>query len=136
MPVKRKARKPRRSAGRKARKPVEKSGKPKAHKHNKRKISLEEERTLFVKEQTVLAKERTILSFMRTGLGFITAGFAIIAATAILETFFKMHPMTSFIIGWGVVIVGFIEIIESFRRLRVYRRKMREITEELGEENI
>jgi len=99
-------------------------------------MTLEEERTLFVKEQTVLAKERTILSFMRTGLGFITAGFAIIAATAILEVFFKMSPMTSFVIGWGIVIVGFIEIIESFRRLRVYREKMREITEELGDESV
>jgi len=99
-------------------------------------MSLEEERTLFVKEQTILAKERTILSFMRTGLGFITAGFALIAATSILETMFKMNPATSFIIGWGIVIVGFIEIIESFRRLRVYRSKMREISEELGEENI
>ncbi len=99
-------------------------------------MTLEEERTLFVKEQTVLAKERTILSFMRTGLGFITAGFAIIAATAILEAFFKMSPMTSFVIGWGIVIVGFIEIIESFRRLRVYREKMREISEELGDESV
>jgi uncharacterized membrane protein YidH (DUF202 family) len=99
-------------------------------------MSLEEERTLFVKEQTVLAKERTILSFMRTGLGFITAGFAIIAATAILETVFKMNPATSFIIGWGVVIVGFIEIIESIRRLRVYRQKMQQIKEELGDEDV
>ena len=99
-------------------------------------MSLEEERTLFVKEQTILAKERTILSFMRTGLGFITAGFAIIAASAILESIFKINPATSFIIGWGIVIVGFIEIIESFRRLRVYRSKMRQISEELGDENV
>jgi|GEM_PF-923159 len=123
-------------AKRKARRSRKKSAKPNPHKNNKRKMSLEEERTLFVKEQTILAKERTILSFMRTGLGFITAGFAIIAATAILETIFKINPATSFIIGWGIVIVGFIEIIESFRRLRVYRSKMREITEELGDENI
>ena len=117
----------------KARRSRKKSASPKKH---KRKMSLEEERTLFVKEQTILAKERTILSFMRTGLGFITAGFALIAATSILETMFKMNPATSFIIGWGIVIVGFIEIIESFRRLRIYRSKMREITEELGDENI
>jgi uncharacterized membrane protein YidH (DUF202 family) len=123
-------------AKRKARRPRKKSSKPEPHKNNKHKMTLEEERTLFVKEQTVLAKERTILSFMRTGLGFITAGFAIIAATAILEVFFKMSPMTSFVIGWGIVIVGFIEIIESFRRLRVYREKMREITEELGDESV
>lgn len=102
----------------------------------KRKISLEEERTLFAKEQTVLAKERTILSFMRTGLGFITAGFAIIAATGILEVFLKMNPMTPFIIGWAIVFVGFFEIIESFRRLRKYKAKMKEITDELGDEEV
>ncbi len=103
------------------------------HKH---KITAEEERTLFLKEQTVLAKERTILSFMRTGLGFITAGFAIIAATAILETFMSVHPMLSFTIGSSIVIVGFLEIAESFRRLRMYRNKMREINKELGDECI
>ena len=127
MPAKRKSKRPRKRVAR---------PKHKAHANYNHKMSLEEERTLFVKEQTVLAKERTILSFMRTGLGFITAGFAIIAATAILETMFKINPLTSFVIGWGIVIVGFIEIIESFRRLRVYRQKMQEITEELGDESV
>ena len=125
-------------AKRKSKHPRKRSARPrnKLHVNDKHKMSLEEERTLFVKEQTVLAKERTILSFMRTGLGFITAGFAIIAATAILESVFKINPLTSFLIGWGIVIVGFIEIIESFRRLKVYRQKMREISDELGEENV
>ena len=127
MPAKRKSKRPRKRSAR---------PRPKAHVNDSHKLSLEEERTLFVKEQTLLSKERTILSFMRTGLGFITAGFAIIAATAILETVFKINPLTSFVIGWGIVIVGFIEIIESFRRLRVYREKMREITEELGDESV
>jgi len=126
MPAKRKPRRRKKSAG----------PRPKAHVNEKQKMSLEQERTLFVKEQTILAKERTILSFMRTGLGFITAGFAIIAATAILETVFKINPLTSFIIGWGIVIVGFLEIIESFRRLKGYRKKMREVTQELGDENV
>jgi uncharacterized membrane protein YidH (DUF202 family) len=115
-----------------------KSRKPGSKKNNDRKkrIALEEERTLFMKEQTILSKERTILSFMRTGLGFITAGFAIIAATAILESFLKVHPMLSFTIGSAIVIVGFLEIIESFRRLNAYRKKMKEIAEELGDECI
>jgi uncharacterized membrane protein YidH (DUF202 family) len=99
-------------------------------------LKLEEERTLFLKEQTVLAKERTILSFMRTGLGFITAGFAIIAAAGILETFMKIHPAMPFVIGTALVIVGFLEIIESFRRLRIYRRKMKQITGRLGDDNV
>jgi len=100
------------------------------------KLSQEEERTLFLKEQTVLAKERTILSFMRTGLGFITAGFAIIAASSIMEAFLKMHPMIPFIIGTALVFVGFLEIIESFRRLRRYKDKMKKITVELGDEEV
>jgi uncharacterized membrane protein YidH (DUF202 family) len=99
-------------------------------------MSLEEERTLFVKEQTVLAKERTILSFMRTGLGFITAGFAMIAGTVILESMFKIHPLTSMVVGSGLVVVGFLEIAESYRRLRVYKRKMEEIKDELGDEDV
>jgi uncharacterized membrane protein YidH (DUF202 family) len=105
---------------------------------NSHKIHLtpEQERTLFLKEQTVLAKERTILSFMRTGLGFITAGFAIVAATAVLRDFFSINPVASFIIGWAIVGVGFLEIIESFRRLRKYKGKMKQITDILGDENI
>jgi uncharacterized membrane protein YidH (DUF202 family) len=114
-----------------AKRPRKKPAKPRVHNNN---VSLEEERTLFVKEQTLLSKERTVLSFMRTGLGFITAGFAIIAATAILETFMNVHPAISFTIGSAIVIVGFIEIMESFRRLRVYRKKMNEINKELGDE--
>ena len=84
----------------------------------------------------MLAKERTILSFMRTGLGFVTAGFAIIAGTAILEDIFKINPITSMVIGSGLVIVGFLEIIESFRRLNAYKNKMKEIKEELGDEDV
>ncbi|HJW97207.1 MAG TPA: DUF202 domain-containing protein [archaeon] len=122
-----------------AKRPRKSSRKRKHHprKHNKEhKLSQEEERTLFLKEQTILAKERTILSFMRTGLGFITAGFAIIAATGILQNFFSMHPLTPSIIGWALVGVGFLEIIESFRRLRTYRDKMKKIKVELGDEDI
>jgi len=122
-----------------AKRPRKSSRKRKRHPRKaikEHKLNPEEERTLFLKEQTILAKERTILSFMRTGLGFITAGFAIVAATAILENFFSIHPMVSFIIGWGIVIVGFLEIIESFRRLRRYKEKMKKITVELGDEDI
>jgi len=99
-------------------------------------LKMEEERTLFLKEQTVLAKERTILSFMRTGLGFVTAGFAIIAATSIMEAVLKMHPAVPTVIGAALVGVGFLEIFESFRRLRAYKRKMKQITFKLGEEDI
>lgn len=73
---------------------------------------------------------------MRTGLGFITAGFAIIAATGILEVLLKMHPAVSMVIGTALVAVGFLEILESFRRLRIYRRKMKLITVKLGDDDV
>ena len=125
MPAKRKSKRRRKKSAR---------PRPKAHVNDKHKMSMEEERTLFMKEQTILAKERTILSFMRTGLGFITAGFAMVAGVAILDEFFNINPMTSIVIGSGLVVVGFLEIIESFRRLTLYRKKMKEISKELGDE--
>jgi uncharacterized membrane protein YidH (DUF202 family) len=106
------------------------------HKPKRKKMSLEEERTLFVKEQTILAKERTILSFMRTGLTSITVGFTLVALGPILSQSFSMNPNVSFIVGAGIVIVGFIELIESFRRLKGYKRKMLEIKEKLGDEDV
>lgn len=112
-----------------------KSGKRRTDR-KKRKISMEEERTLFAKEQTLLSKERTILSFMRTGLTLITVGFAMIAASQILGSYFNLHPMSTLIIGWSVIFIGLLEIMESYRRLRTYKKKMKEISEELGDENV
>ncbi len=100
------------------------------------KLSSEEERTLFLKEQTLLAKERTILSFMRTGLTSITVGFTVVAIGPILSQSFSVNPSVSFIIGAGVVVVGFVELIESMRRLRIYKGKMKQITARLGDEEV
>ncbi|MEM5812534.1 MAG: DUF202 domain-containing protein [Candidatus Aenigmatarchaeota archaeon] len=99
-------------------------------------LSAEEKRTLLLKEQTILSKERTILSFMRTGLTFVTVGFAMFAAGPWLSQGFNVSPWVSIIIGVSVAFVGFFEIVESFRRLKIYKNKMREITERLGEENV
>ncbi len=88
-------------------------------------IDYRKEKLLLMREQTILSKERTILSFMRTGLASIGAGIVII----------NIFPSTSaFIIGWAFVLTGMVEIFESYRRLRVYQKKMDTISRELGDD--
>jgi len=93
-------------------------------KTRRRRVSFEEERTILAEEQTILSKERTILSFMRTGLAFIGTGLVII-------NIFPSSTPTQ-IIGWLLVLIGFAEIAESYRRLKVYKRKMERVRQELG----
>jgi uncharacterized membrane protein YidH (DUF202 family) len=112
---------------------VKRKPRKRVHKH---KLTNEEERTLFLKEQTILAKERTILSFMRTGLTSITVGFTVVAIGPILSQSFSVNPSVSFIIGAGVAVVGFVELIESIRRLGKYKSRMKEITHKLGDEEV
>ncbi|MFH1445435.1 MAG: DUF202 domain-containing protein [Nanoarchaeota archaeon] len=90
----------------------------------KKKISLQEKQVIFTKQQTVLSKERTILSFMRTGLTFIAVGVAIL--NFLTQTIYH-------IIGWSLIIIGFIEVIESYRRLSKQGKSMKKIKKELGE---
>jgi len=123
-------------AKRKKRKSAPRKSRKRRTAHKRPGISMEEERTLYAKEQTLLSKERTILSFMRTGLTMITVGFAMIAASQILGSYFSMQPMSILIIGWSVILIGLLEIVESYRRLRAYKSKMKEISEELGDENV
>ena len=75
-------------------------------------------------EQTILAKERTVLSFMRTGLASIGAGIVIINI---------FSTASAWIIGWAFIFSGIVEIFESYRRLRQYKKKMDTINRELGE---
>jgi uncharacterized membrane protein YidH (DUF202 family) len=88
-----------------------------------KKISLEEKRTILTEEQTVLSKERTVLSWMRTGLAFIGAG--IIIVSILPELIFQ-------IIGWFLTVFGFLEVFESYRRLRIYRKKMDSYKKKIG----
>ncbi len=90
-------------------------------------IDYKKEKLLLMREQTILAKERTVLSFMRTGLASIGAGIVII-------NIFSSH--SSFIIGWAFILTGVVEIVESYRRLRGYQKRMHRINMELGEERI
>jgi uncharacterized membrane protein YidH (DUF202 family) len=87
-------------------------------------LDYRKEKLLLMREQTILSKERTILSFMRTGLASIGAGIVIINI---------FSSPSSFIIGWAFVMTGIVEILESYRRLRIYQKKMDRISKELGE---
>jgi uncharacterized membrane protein YidH (DUF202 family) len=91
----------------------------------KKQINYRREKILLMREQTILSKERTILSFMRTGLASIGAG-------VVLINIFSSSP-SSIIIGWAFVLSGIVEILESYRRLRLYQKKMDRISRELGE---
>jgi len=66
-------------------------------------------------EEVLLAKERTILSFMQIGLTFIGLGVIVIN---VFDT--AQYQM----IGNLLIIIGFIEVLESFRRLRHKKKEM------------
>jgi len=85
----------------------------KRHKHKMSETEFEEESILLSEEQTILSKERTILSFMQTGVAFITLGLVIVNL---------FRNMQSELIGWALILLGFVEVLESLRRLRKYKK--------------
>ena len=87
-----------------------------------------QEQTLLSKERTVLSKERTILAYIQTGVAFIGVGIVIINVFS--------SNIESVIVGTALVMLGFIEIIDSYRRLSRYRRKMDSIKRKLGKESV
>jgi uncharacterized membrane protein YidH (DUF202 family) len=70
---------------------------------------LEEKEVILSEERTLLSKERTILSFMQTGLASIGLGM-------VLTYYFKETLLTY--VGYILILTGFIEVLESIRRLR------------------
>lgn len=114
-------------------------GKKKSGKSGEELMKLEKERTKLTEEQlwlseerTVLSKERTILAFLQTGLAFIAVGIAVINLAA---AHFLQDPYTPWI-GWVLVAIGFIEILDSVRRLRRYKKTMNKIKAKLGREGV
>jgi uncharacterized membrane protein YidH (DUF202 family) len=88
------------------------------------KRSQTENQTFLSMERTILSKERTILSFIQTGLAFIGVGIVIINV-------FSTNPF-SVIVGSSLILIGFVEVLESYRRLMQYQRKMNEVRKVLG----
>lgn len=97
--------------------------KKKAHKN---KAGLKEQQTLFIKEQVILSKERTILSFIRTALAAIGAGVVLISVFP--------GNYTIWIMGWALILIGLVELFESYRRMKHYREEMKKIKKRLGKE--
>lgn len=95
-------------------------------KKRKRNIGLKEEQTLFIKEQVILSKERTILSFIRTALAAIGAGIILINVFPNIESMW--------IIGIALILIGIVELFESYRRMKHYRKEMIKIKKRLGKE--
>jgi len=83
---------------------------------------------LMEEEQVLLSKERTILSFMRTGLTFVTAG-------VVLAGFFDQFRSAQ-IVGYVLVVIGFIEVAESIRRLLVKQKEAQELKKKLKSFNL
>ncbi len=86
--------------------------------------SQSENRTFLAMEQTVLSKERTILTFAQTGLAFIGVGIVIINV-------FSASAWSVFV-GSILLLLGFVEVLESYRRLAHYQKTMREVRRNLG----
>lgn len=102
-------------------------------------ISLERERTALAEEQvwlseerTILSKERTILAFLQTGLAFIAVGLAVVNLAAAK---FLQDPYTPWV-GWLLVAIGFVEILDSIRRLRRYKKMMEGVKARLRKEKV
>jgi len=90
---------------------------------------LQEEVVNLSKERTLLSKERTILSFMQTGLAFIGVGIVLINIFGATS-----HPTV--IIGWTLILIGFVEVLESLRRLMKYKKRMSSIRRILGHDSV
>jgi uncharacterized membrane protein YidH (DUF202 family) len=95
-------------------------------KPSKKNVGSKEEQTLLLKEQVLLSKERTILSFMRTALAAIGAGIVLISV------FPGNH--TTWVMGVALILIGMVELFESYRRMNHYKREMEKIKGRLGKE--
>ncbi len=74
---------------------------------------------LIAKEEVLLSKERTTLSFMRTALTFI--GVGIVVASVFKDVLLFQA------LGYVLVVIGIVELVESFRRLRDKQKVMKRI---------
>lgn len=88
----------------------------------KERTALTEEQVWLSEERTVLSKERTILAFLQTGLAFIAVGIATVNLVKDVYTQF---------VGWVLIAIGFVEILDSIRRLMKYKKRIERIKAKL-----
>lgn len=75
----------------------------------------ERKQLIFSVERTLLSKERTILSFMQTGIACMGIGL-------VITFYFKETAINA--VGYALMLIGFIEVIESIRRLKLKQIEM------------
>lgn len=78
---------------------------------------------LLSEEQVLLSKERTILAFMSTAVTFI--GVGIVLVNVLKDVMFQL-------IGYGLILVGIIEVVESTRRLKEKQKTMKRLQRQTG----
>ncbi|MBI2675633.1 MAG: DUF202 domain-containing protein [Candidatus Aenigmarchaeota archaeon] len=83
-----------------------------------------EARLLLVYEQTILSKERTALSFMQIGLVFVGLGLGLIAV-------YLQNHIIGLAIGFFLIIVGWLEMMESHAKLKKYGSLLDEVKAKL-----
>lgn len=89
-----------------------------------KKFSEEEAKLLLMYEQTILSKERTALSFMQIGLVFVGLGLGLIAV------YLQNHTL-GLVIGFALIIIGWLEMMESHKKLQNYNRLLDEVKAKL-----
>ena len=97
--------------------PLKRTRKPASRKRESKKLLIEE-------EEVLLSKERTALSFMRTALTFI--GVGIVVANVLKDVIIFQA------LGYLLVLVGVVELIESFRRLKNKQKTINRLEKRTG----
>jgi len=73
---------------------------------------------LLSEEQTILSRERTMHAYMQTGLAFISVGVIILQV---------IQGSSYMMLGGFLILVGFLQLAEAFRRYMKYRHDIREL---------
>ncbi len=95
---------------------VSKKTKEKVHKVVKRPgkpFTLRDHVMTLKTEKMLLKKEHTMKHFMMAGMVFLAVGLVII---------FAFKEQIYEIIGWAIIIIGFLEILESYHRMERWKK--------------
>lgn len=93
-------------------------------KHHRKHRKKKSKEILIAEEEVLLSKERTALSFMRTALTFI--GVGIVVASVFKDVLLFQ------VMGYLLVAIGVVELVESFRRLRSKQKYMNKLQRQTG----
>ena len=100
---------------------VSKKTKEKAHKVVKRPgrpFTLRDHLMMVKTEKMLLSKKHSIYTFMKSGLLLVAIGF--IALLVFRNLIFEL-------LGWALMIIGFLEILESYHRMDRWKNEMKKL---------